>query len=132
MASFFFSYILEKTRPTDPDVVAKLKAVIQATADKEIEYLNANAYPVGTPLNLSWCRQEYTAMNRSRHFVLASAVHHDLESVTNTIACGGTVQFTSSGVVPTGKSDTASSFPSSSGFPSNLSLLITTPLAFAA
>ncbi|OHB72789.1 MAG: hypothetical protein A2V70_15400 [Planctomycetes bacterium RBG_13_63_9] len=54
LASFFFSYIIEKTRPTDPAVAAKFKAVIKASADKEIEYLNANAYPVGTPLNLSW------------------------------------------------------------------------------
>jgi len=54
LASFFFSYVIEKTRPTDPDVVVKFKAAIRATADKEIGYLNANAYPVGTPLNLSW------------------------------------------------------------------------------
>ncbi len=54
LASFFFSYVIEKTRPTDPNVVARFKAVIQATADKEIGYLNANAYPVGTPMNLSW------------------------------------------------------------------------------
>jgi endoglucanase len=54
LASFFFSYIIEKTRPTDPVVVDRFKAAIKAAADKEIEYLNANAYPVGTPLNLRW------------------------------------------------------------------------------
>jgi endoglucanase len=54
LASYFFSYIIEKTRPTDPKVVEQFKAAIKAAADKEIEYLNANAYPVGTPSNLSW------------------------------------------------------------------------------
>jgi endoglucanase len=54
LASFFFSYIIEKTRPTDPAVVDRFKAAIKAAADKEIGYLSANAYPVGTPLNLRW------------------------------------------------------------------------------
>jgi endoglucanase len=54
LASFFFSYIIEKNRPTDPEVVANFKAAIKAAADKEIEYLGANAYPVGAPLNLKW------------------------------------------------------------------------------
>jgi endoglucanase len=54
LASFFFSYIIEKTRPTDPAVVDRFKAAIKAAANKEIEYLSANAYPVGTPLNLRW------------------------------------------------------------------------------
>jgi endoglucanase len=54
LASFFFSYVIEKTRSTDPDVVSRFRAAIQAAADKEIGYLNANAYPVGTPLDLRW------------------------------------------------------------------------------
>jgi endoglucanase len=54
LASFFFSYIIEKDRPTDPEVVARFKAAIKAAADKEIGLLAGNAYPVGTPLNLSW------------------------------------------------------------------------------
>ncbi len=54
LASFFFSYVIEKTRPTDPAVVERFKAAIKAAADKEIEYLNANAYPVGAPINLRW------------------------------------------------------------------------------
>jgi len=54
LASFFFSYIIEKTMPTDPVVVDRFKAAIQAAADREIEYLNSNAYPVGTPSNLRW------------------------------------------------------------------------------
>ena len=51
---FFFSYIVAKDRPTDPAVVDQFKAAIQAAADKEIGYLAANAYPVGTPANLRW------------------------------------------------------------------------------
>jgi endoglucanase len=54
LASFFFSYIIEKTRPTDPAVVERFKAALKAAADQEIEYLNANAYPVGAPANLRW------------------------------------------------------------------------------
>ncbi len=54
LASFFFSYIIEKTRPTDPAVVDQFKAAIKTAADKEIGFLNANAYPVGTPQNLRW------------------------------------------------------------------------------
>ena len=54
LASFFFSYIIEKTRPTDPNVVERFKAALRAAADREIGYLNANAYPVGTPADLRW------------------------------------------------------------------------------
>ena len=54
LASFFYSYIIEKDRPTDPTVAEQFKAAIKAAADKAIEYLEANAYPVGTPLNLRW------------------------------------------------------------------------------
>jgi endoglucanase len=54
LASFFFSYIIEKSRETDPQVVAKLKAVLKAAADKQLGYLEGNAYPVGTPANLRW------------------------------------------------------------------------------
>jgi endoglucanase len=35
-------------------VAARFKAAIQAAADKEIDYLAGNAYPVGTPPNLRW------------------------------------------------------------------------------
>jgi endoglucanase len=49
--NFFMSYIIEKTRPTDPTVVAQFKAALKATADKEIGYLNSNAYPVGTSMS---------------------------------------------------------------------------------
>jgi endoglucanase len=54
LASFFYSYIIEKNRPTDPAVVEQFKTAIKAAADKAIEYLQGNAYPVGTPMNLRW------------------------------------------------------------------------------
>lgn len=54
LASFFYSYVIEKNRPTDPSVVERFKAAIKGAADREIEFLNANAYPVGTPMNLRW------------------------------------------------------------------------------
>jgi endoglucanase len=54
LASFFYSYIVAKDRPTDPAVVDRFKADIKAAADKAIGYLAANAYPVGTPANLRW------------------------------------------------------------------------------
>ena len=54
IASYFFSYIVATNQPTDPVVVERFKAAIKAAADKEIGYLAANAYPVGTPANLRW------------------------------------------------------------------------------
>jgi endoglucanase len=54
LASYFYSYIVAKDRPTDPAVVAQFKDAIKAAADKEINYLAGNAYPVGTPPNLRW------------------------------------------------------------------------------
>ncbi len=54
LASFFFSYIVEKKRPTDPHVVSRFKEAIKAAAEREMGFLAANAYPVGTPLNLRW------------------------------------------------------------------------------
>jgi len=46
LASFFYSYIIEKNRPTDPAVVERMKAAIKGAADKEIGILAGNAYPV--------------------------------------------------------------------------------------
>jgi len=54
LASYFYSYILAKDRPTDPAVVDRFKAAIKAAADKEIGYLAGNAYPGRTPANLRW------------------------------------------------------------------------------
>lgn len=54
LASFFFSYLVEKERPTDHAVVEKFKAALKAAADKQIAILESNAYPVGTPASLRW------------------------------------------------------------------------------
>jgi len=54
LASFFYSYILEQDRPTDPAVVEQFMAALKGAADKAIDNLAANAYPVGTPMNLRW------------------------------------------------------------------------------
>jgi len=54
LASFFYSYIIEKDRPTDPVVVAQFREALKDTADRAMKYLEGNAYPVGTPLNLRW------------------------------------------------------------------------------
>ncbi len=51
MASYFMSYIMATNRPTDPNVVAYFKSVLQAAADKEVGYVNGDAYPVGWPTN---------------------------------------------------------------------------------
>ena len=58
LASFFYSYIVAKNGPTDPEVVERFKAAIKAAADKELGYLAANAYPVGTPMNLPLVGQQ--------------------------------------------------------------------------
>jgi len=69
LASFFMSYLLEKTRPTDPAVVKQLTAALKAAADREIEYLNGTAYPVGWPANLdvkqhNWNQGYFTAQGQ--------------------------------------------------------------------
>lgn len=58
LASFFMSYLLETNRPTDAAVVAQLKAALKTTADKEIGWLNQNAYPYGWANNINF-RQTY-------------------------------------------------------------------------
>jgi endoglucanase len=47
LANYFVSYLLQTNRPTDPTVVRTLKAALRTTADKEIAWLNSNAYPFG-------------------------------------------------------------------------------------
>lgn len=44
---YIISYMVEKTRTTDPTVVARFTAAIKAAADANIAQLNAHAYPVG-------------------------------------------------------------------------------------
>ena len=50
----FYSYLIEKQRPTDPAVVEQFKTALKAAADREIGYLKGTTYPVGTPMNLRW------------------------------------------------------------------------------
>lgn len=54
LASFFYSYIADSTRPKDPAVTEKFKAALKAAADKQISILQQHAYPVGTPTNHRW------------------------------------------------------------------------------
>jgi endoglucanase len=54
LASFFYSYLVAKERSIDPAIAAIFKAALKAAADKELGYLAANAYPVGTPPHLRW------------------------------------------------------------------------------
>lgn len=54
LTSYFCSYIMTKTREKDPAVEAVFIEALKRTADKELEYLAQNAYPVGTPMNLRW------------------------------------------------------------------------------
>ena len=54
LASYFCSYLMEKNHPTDPAVTAVFTEALKQTADKELDILAGNAYPVGTPMNLRW------------------------------------------------------------------------------
>ena len=54
LVSYFYSYIIAKDRPTDASVVKIFKEALQTTVDKQLGYLEGNAYPVGTPMNLRW------------------------------------------------------------------------------
>ena len=54
LPSYFCSYILAKNRDTDPKVRSIFIDALKQTADKELDILAQNAYPVGTPENLRW------------------------------------------------------------------------------
>lgn len=54
LPSYFYSYVLTKTRETDPAVKAIFIEAVKNTADKELGILAQNAYPVGTPETLRW------------------------------------------------------------------------------
>ena len=54
LPSYFCSYLLAKDRPTDPTVKTIFTQALKQTADRELEYLAMNAYPVGTPATLRW------------------------------------------------------------------------------
>ncbi len=49
LVGYFYCYIIEKQRPTDPEVVQHMKEILRKTADREIEIFNSFAYPVCNP-----------------------------------------------------------------------------------
>lgn len=54
LSSYFCSYLIDKGREKDPQVVSIFTEALKQTADKELAYLEGNAYPVGAPLDLRW------------------------------------------------------------------------------
>ena len=52
-ASYFMSYLLATNRPTNPTVVQQFTNALKNAADREIGYLNGDAYPVGWPTNIN-------------------------------------------------------------------------------
>ncbi|MFC1539758.1 glycoside hydrolase family 9 protein, partial [Candidatus Latescibacterota bacterium] len=54
MAGYFYSYIVEKERPTDPEIVRHMKEIIRKAADSQIDMLNSFAYPIGNDYSNSW------------------------------------------------------------------------------
>jgi endoglucanase len=53
LASYFMSYLLATNQPTDAMVVAQFRSALKDAADREIGYLNGDAYPVGWPTNIN-------------------------------------------------------------------------------
>ncbi|MGD0743743.1 MAG: glycoside hydrolase family 9 protein [Verrucomicrobiota bacterium] len=53
LASYFMSYLFATNRPTNPEVVQQFRTAIKEAADREIEYLNGTAYPVGWPASIN-------------------------------------------------------------------------------
>ncbi|MGD0744398.1 MAG: glycoside hydrolase family 9 protein [Verrucomicrobiota bacterium] len=53
MASEFMSYIIATNFPTDPNLVSQFKTYIQMAADRQVGYVNGDAYPVGWPTNVN-------------------------------------------------------------------------------
>ena len=51
MASYFYSYMIEKQRPTDPVIVQHMKDILRKTADRQIEIFKSFAYPIGNSLS---------------------------------------------------------------------------------
>jgi len=52
LANFFMSYLIETNRPTNPAVVQEFRRNLKAAADRALELLNGDAYPVGWPANV--------------------------------------------------------------------------------
>ena len=54
LTSYFFSYILAPESKTDAATVKAFKDALQATVDKQMAAFLENAYPNGTPMNVTW------------------------------------------------------------------------------
>ncbi|MFC1541721.1 glycoside hydrolase family 9 protein [Candidatus Latescibacterota bacterium] len=54
MSGYFYSYIVEKDRPTDPEIVRHMKEIIRKAADTQIDMLHSFAYPVGNDVSNTW------------------------------------------------------------------------------
>ncbi|MGD0745110.1 MAG: glycoside hydrolase family 9 protein [Verrucomicrobiota bacterium] len=52
-ASYFMSYLLATNQPVNPAVVQQFTNALRRAADREIGYLNGDAYPVGWPTNIN-------------------------------------------------------------------------------
>lgn len=57
LASYFMSYLLQTNRPTDAEVVRQFQATLRTAADKQMAWLNRNAYPFGWPPETNFRRQ---------------------------------------------------------------------------
>ena len=51
MASYFYSYLIEKQRATDPAIVQHMQDVLRKTADSQSDRFKSCAYPIGNPLS---------------------------------------------------------------------------------
>lgn len=54
LVSFFYSYVLADPSKTDPATVEIFKGIVKETAEKQMSYIDKNAYPLATPSDLSW------------------------------------------------------------------------------
>ena len=54
LASYFMSYLLAPEEKTDAATAAKFTEVLRQTADRQMGYFEANAYPNGVPMNVNW------------------------------------------------------------------------------
>lgn len=49
LVNYFYSYIIEKEKPTKPEVVKQMKDILHKIADSEIQIFNSFSYPVCNP-----------------------------------------------------------------------------------
>lgn len=54
LGAHFFSYLVQKERPKNPEVVKYFEDVIRKVADRRVNELNANSWPIGTSEPSRW------------------------------------------------------------------------------